>query len=348
MPKKGGESTSSGKRPQRRVSILDVADLAGVAPMTVSRAINRPNLVSAETQSSVQRAIAELGYVPNRAAGSLVSRQSGIVAALNPTLQTSIFADCLHGMWEVLEAAGYQLQVGMTEFSQAREERLVRGFLSQRVDGLVLTGIDHTDNVRSMLREWKLPVVEIWDFTDDPIDMLVGFPATDAGALVAKHFADRGYRNAGVIRAPAMGDRRSDRRADGFISTCRALGLACPPENQERAEKISTDAGARAFRALMTRRQHIDAVYCTNDTLALGALIECRRLNFPVPDRVAVGGTGDLEIASQIIPSLTTVRIDAERTGKHAATMLLSAAKGEEVEERVVDIGLQLIPREST
>lgn len=348
MAKHKGKPRSGRARRSGKVRIEDVARHAGVAPMTVSRAINQSHLLTPTTLAQVQRAIAETGYVPNRVAGSLASSRSRVIAAVNPTLRTSVFADLLHGMWEILEPNNYQLQVGMSEFSVEREERLIRGFLSQRVDGLLLTGIDHSDSIRALLREWKVPVVEIFDYTDKPIDMLVGFSAAEAGALVAKHFADRGYQRVGVLRAPAYSDRRSDRRADGFVATCRVLGIQCESEWQFRADAIETQSGAATFNALISSHPQIDAVFSTNDTLAVGALLECRRLGLDVPGQVAISGIGDLEISAQLSPSLTTVRIKSLEMGQKAAEMLLAAIAGEPIDDPIVDIGIELVEREST
>ena len=331
-----------------KVRMEDVARHAGVAPMTVSRAINQSHLVTPATLAQVERAIAETGYVPNRVAGSLASRQSRIIAAVNPTLKTSVFADLLHGMWDLLEPAGYQLQVGMSEFSRAREERLIRGFLSQRVDGLLLTGIDHSDAARSLLREWQVPVVEIFDFTDDPIDMLVGFSAVEAGAVMAKHLAERGYGRVGVLRAPATSDRRSERRADGFIATCRVLGIECRSDWQYRVDTLDSHSGAATFKSLITSHPELDAVFSTNDTLAIGALLECQRMGLEVPKQIAISGIGDLEISGELAPSLTTVRIRSLEMGRKAAELLLAAISGDRVEQPIVDIGVELVEREST
>ncbi|CAN0422206.1 unnamed protein product, partial [Phaeothamnion confervicola] len=158
----------------------DVARLARVSMITVSRAINQPDKVAPKTRARIEAAIARLGYVPNLTAGSLASNRSRIIGAIVPTIDNSIFAETVRGLSEKLEAAGYQLLLGQTAYRENAEESLVTAFLGRRVDGMVLTGVRHSAATVKRLRAAGVPIVETWDLTKRPIDMLAGFSNREA------------------------------------------------------------------------------------------------------------------------------------------------------------------------
>jgi LacI family gluconate utilization system Gnt-I transcriptional repressor len=158
----------------------DVARLAGVSAITVSRALRHPEKVANETRDRITSAIRTLGYVPNLTAASLASNRSGIIAAIIPTVTNSIFADTVQGMSDRLRREGYQLLLGNTGYSVEEESALVSAFLARRPDGIILTGARHTPTTREMLADANLPVVETWDLAVEPIDMMVGFSNFEA------------------------------------------------------------------------------------------------------------------------------------------------------------------------
>ncbi|SDD01879.1 transcriptional regulator, LacI family [Cupriavidus sp. YR651] len=339
MPTDSPSHTSGSK-------MIDVARMAGVSRVTVSRAISHPELVSPETLAQVQAAIAQLGYVPNLNAGSLATRRSRIIGAIVPTLSNAWFAETMDGLGEVLEARGYQLLLGQSRYRDAGEEALIDTFIGRQVDALVLTGVDHGDAVRRKLRAFGKPVVETWDLTDDPIDMVAGFSNEGAGAAVARYLAERGYRHLGFLGAH---EHRANKRLAGFRSEAARLGL--PDIDTEVVAPPSTiDDGARMLRVLVTRSPELRAVYCSNDTLGVGALLACRQEGWAVPGRMAVVGFSDLAIASASQPALSSVRVQAREMGRQAARMLLarlSDVAGTPM-PAVADLGFSVIGRESS
>jgi LacI family transcriptional regulator, gluconate utilization system Gnt-I transcriptional repressor len=162
-------------------TMQDVARRAGVSAMTVSRALKAPGKVAPATRARVEAAVAALGYVPDDAARSLASRHSRLVAALVSTVADSIFASTIDGLAESLRAHNHQLLLGTTEYSAASEEALLGTILSRRPDGLVLTSGVHTETSRRLLKGASIPVVEVWELPEEPIDMAVGFSNLEAG-----------------------------------------------------------------------------------------------------------------------------------------------------------------------
>lgn len=326
----------------------DVAREAGVARVTVSRALSHPDKVSPATRAAVRAAIERLGYVPNLTAGSLASKRSRIIGAIVPTLCNSWFADAMDGLAETLGAAGYQLMLGQSGYHVDQESSLVDAFLGRKVDGLVMTGVVHAPSVRERLRRMRLPVVEIWDLTDDPIDTVVGFSNILIGEAVAGYLLQRGHRQIGFIGAEEV---RSGKRLQGLRQRLAAEGLGVTAATPI-APPSTIEDGARSLAELLALNPQLQAVFCSNDTLGVGALFECRRRGLRVPQDMAVVGFSDLAIAAACVPALTTVRVQSRELGCRAAQVLLQRLNGATTDVaaqgKVVDLGFQIIEREST
>ena len=325
--------------------MTDVAREAGVSRVTVSRVLSAPDTVAPATRAIVEASIARLGFVPNLNAGTLASSRSRIIGALVPTLSNAWFADTMNGLSASIAAAGYQLMLGQTRYDMHEEERLVDAFIGRCVDGIVLTGTQHAPGVGQKLQRQHMPVVECWDLSDAPIDTIVGFSNRAAGAAVARHLVERGCRRLGFIGAQ---EHRSSLRLQGFRDAALALGidtvnvhLVQPPS--------SVHEGAQGLAQLVAADPLLDGLFCSNDTLALGALMACRNNGWPVPARMAVVGFSDLPVAQASVPPLTTVRIDSHALGRRIGDLLLERLVGRRTaQQRVHDMGFELVVRESS
>jgi LacI family transcriptional regulator, gluconate utilization system Gnt-I transcriptional repressor len=343
----GKGSTTEGSGPGaagESVTLIDVARAAGVAPMTVSRALNRPELVRSETQKKVLDAVRRTGYVPNLLAGGLASSKSRLVAVLLPTIASSIFADTVQALMDGLTASGYQTLLGLTAYSPATEEQLVEALLGRRPDGIVLAGTTHTDATTQRLARANIPVVEIWDLTDKPIDMLVGFSHEEVGASVARHLLGKGYRRFGVI---SVDDPRGLRRCKAFIGELATNGVQDVPFEVLHAP--ATLQGGREGLRPMFANGLPEVVFCSSDTLAQGVLAEAASRGLSVPGDLAVMGFGDLSSAAHVYPALSTVRVDGTAIGTRAAQALLQRFKEPASDQAGlrVDTGFTIVERES-
>jgi LacI family gluconate utilization system Gnt-I transcriptional repressor len=332
------------RRGSGAVTLHDVAKLAGVAPITASRAVNNPEQVSDEVRRKVGEAIARTGYVPNRLAGGLASTRSRLVAAVVPTIAGPVFLETVQSLTEALAERGYQLMLGQAGYAGHREDALLEAIIGRRPDGIVLTGILHSAQGRQRLLASGIPVVETWDLTPTPIDMLVGFSHLEVGRAVAQYLHDRGRRR---FAAVAGDDERAKRRLEAFQATARALGL---PEVRAAVVPAPTTlrSGREALAALLDADPAIDAVFCSSDLLALGVMTEARVRGVAVPAQLAVVGFGDLEFARDLDPSLTTVHIKGAAIGRQAAQFIVDRAEGRPVEQRIVDIGFSIVERHSS
>ena len=331
------------RRGSGAVTLHDVARLAGVAPMTASRALNTPSRVSPAVLGRVQEAVRATGYVRNHAAGALASTRSRLVAAVVPTLTGPVFLPTIQALTAALADRGYQLLLGQSGYVDSREDALLDAIIGRRPDGIVLTGLVHSPESRKRLLSAGIPVVETWDLAPDPLDMLVGFSHEDVGRSVAAFLHAKGRRRLAVVAAD---DARSQRRRDAFCTAARECGLDAP-----RAIAVPAPATLRSGRAalaeLLRQPDGIDAVFCSSDLVALGVLTEARARGLAVPSQLAVVGFGDHEFSADLEPPLTTVRIDGAAIGRHAAQFIVERAEGCESSTRVVDIGFSIVDRAS-
>lgn len=329
-------------------TLIDVAKVAGVSPITVSRALNQPHLVRPNTVAKVQEAVQQTGYVKNMMAGALASNRSKLISLVLPTIATPIFADMVEAASDRLTQAGYQVLLGLSRYEAWREEVLVETILSRRPDGVMLTGTLHTDITRRRLQLARIPVVEAWDMSPSPIDMVVGFSHEGVGHALARHLVERGYRRIAVLSAD---DPRAERRNQGLQAELARMGIAVAAV-QTMPPPTTMQAGREGLTRLLALAPDIDAVYCSSDTLAHGLMIEAMSRGMKVPEQLGVIGFGDLNFAAHTHPPLSTVRVDGRNIGLVAAQAILDRIDGVGGEQvtasRVFDTGFELIQRGST
>lgn len=331
-----------GKR--RWVRMSEVAAAAKVSTMTVSRVLRSPEKVDRETCARVKAAIRKLGYVPDEAAGALSSRRSRIVGALVSTLGGSIFASTVDGLSQTLREAGYQLLLATTNYAPEVEADFIAAMLARRPDGLVLTSTHHTRAAHRLLKGAGVPIVELWELPERPIDSAVGFSNHAAGKAMTDFLAEAGHQRIGFIGRSTPSDTRGQLRREGYEDALVERAL--------HAARIVTPAGLDDPRAgaiglteLLARWQDTTAVFCSSDSVALGALSEARRRGLSVPHDIAIAGFGDFEMASAHGLALTTVRVPGFAIGQEAARVVLQRGKGETSNSRVVDLGFQIVRR---
>ena len=318
--------------------------MAGVSQVTVSRALSDPNKVSAKTLQKINDAIASTGFVPNAIAGALASQKSNLISALVPSITNIMYSAAVASFSSVMREHGYQVLMSETGFDPAEEEAMILTHLSRRPDAVLLTGIHHSAKARQMLLAADIPVIEIWDKTETPIDICIGFSHDRAAAKAAEFAAEQGYRRAATVSAS---DERALRRQSAFEARFAELS-GDAPQHSVQCETASLANGRQGLRDLQTQgMQEKTLIFCSSDVLAHGMLIEAAAQGLSVPADIAVMGFGDQEFAAHTEPSLTTVRVDRATLGKSAAHALLSRFDGASQVSDVTDIGFEIIKRAS-
>jgi LacI family transcriptional regulator, gluconate utilization system Gnt-I transcriptional repressor len=345
MSKDDPQSPPTGQR-RSRPRLHDVAAAAGVSIVTVSRAMNVPDTVSAKTRRKIEAAMLAVDYVPDLVARSMAQQRTGVVAAFVPNLMDPIFVSTIQGLGDVLAGGGLHLLLGNTQYRMADEDGLVSAALGRRPDALVLSGTTHTDRLRRLVLQSGIPIVETWNYTDEPIDWVVGFSHADAGFAQTRHLLDRGFRRIGYFGRPTDGNERAAGKQRGYRLAMAEAGLAVLPEWVVEVD-TSMQAGAVAIDRLVTQLK-LEAIVFSGDHAAAGAYLTCLARGIRVPQDVALCGFGDHEIAAMIPGGLTTIRVDAYGIGRTAGEMILSALRGDTAAERLVDVGFDLVVRSST
>lgn len=347
MPQtKESDNTRRSRRGSGAITLRDVARLAGVAPITASRVLNTPEAVSVDVRQKVLDAVQKTGYVPNRMAGGLASSRSRLIAAVVPSTVMSVFMETIESLNGTLFDAGYQLMLGQSSYSASREESLLEAIIGRRPDGIFLTGILHSNKGRTRLLASGIPVVETWDLSPAPIDMLVGFSHADIGRDVAKFLLGKGRRRLAMIRAD---DERAGRRAKAFADEVARSGLADVPVHVvDVGASRSIRSGRDALARLLEIDPRVDAVFCSSDLLASGVVTEARMRGIDVPGQLAIIGFGDAPFVADMEPALSTVHIKGADIGRMAANFLIDRAEGREVNPRVVDVGYAIVERDTT
>lgn len=341
---KESDNSRRSRRGSGAITVRDVARLAGVAPITVSRVLNTPAQVSPDVRQKVLEVIQKTGYVPNRMAGGLASSRSRLIAAVVPSTVMSVFMPTIEALNETLFDAGYQLMLGQSDYSAEREEALLEAIVGRRPDGIFLTGILRPSQGRTRLLASGIAVVETWDLTPTPIDMLVGFSHADIGREVARFLIDKGRRKLALIRAE---DERAERRASAFAEAVKRAGLGAVETVNVGASR-SLRSGREALGRLLEQAPDVDAIFCSSDLLALGVATEARVRGIHIPDDLALMGFGDVSFAADMAPALSTVRINGAEMGRLAARCLIDRAEGREVSPSVFDLGFSIVERETS
>ena len=329
-----------------RVTLVDVASVAGVSPITVSRALRGERGVDPQLIARVKTAADRLGYVPDPAARALASPHSTHVALLIPMLSNALFVDLMEGVQRRLRAAGYQTLIGVTHYDPSEEEQLLREQLQHRPAGLLVTGLEHSSTTRALIQASGVPCVHLMETSNLPGVYCVGFSQADAAAALTRHLLDRGHRR--IAFAAAQLDPRTLQRLEGWRRELQAAGLHAPTLEWLNPAPSSLALGGTMFEQIVAHTPPVDAIFFCNDDLAQGALLAALRLGHAVPQRVAVAGFNDLTGSDQMLPPLTTVRTPRAEIGTAAADMLLTLMRGESPPSTFVDLGYEVITRQST
>ncbi|SCL20552.1 transcriptional regulator, LacI family [Micromonospora nigra] len=329
----------------QRPTLEAVARLAGVSRATVSRVVNGSTTVAEPIQEAVRRAVAELGYVPNLAARTLVTQRTDSIALVMPEEATRVFSDdqvfpgIIRGAAQELEAADKQL-VLMLAGSPAGHERVERYTSGRHVDGVLFASLHGADPLPGRLARLGIPVV----CSGRPLDG-ADVPYVDVDHIggvtrAVRHLIEQGRRRIATIAGPQDMVAGIERLA-GYRDTVAAAGL---PELVVTGD-FTRESGGAAMRRLLAVHPDVDAVFAASDLMAHAALRTLRESGRRVPDDVAVIGFDDIETAAYTEPPLTTVRQPIQELGREMTRMLLRMAAGERVDPLLLPT--ELIIRQS-
>jgi LacI family gluconate utilization system Gnt-I transcriptional repressor len=320
------------------VTITDVAQRARVGESTVSRVLRNHGSVSPSTREKILKAASDLNYVPNRIAGTLASMTSKLIGVVIPSVGNTVVPEVLAGANMVLEDAGFQPVIGVSNYDPVREETLIESILSWRPAGILVAGLEHTDRARAMLKSSGIRVVELLDIDGEGIDIVVGSSHRMAGRKSAEHLLARNYRRIGYVGHDIRVDIRAGKRFEGFRAVMRENGLSLVDQEFHPSGGSTVEAGRIGLARLLKRQPSLDAIYFSNDDLALGGYFHCLEHDISVPSGLALFGYNGLEITRLTPQPLSTIRTPRIAIGRAGASLLLSGGPSS-----IVDVGFELI-----
>ncbi|MEU8698102.1 LacI family DNA-binding transcriptional regulator [Streptomyces sp. NPDC048680] len=342
--------TAARVRSGGRPTLEEVAARAGVGRGTASRVINGSPRVSAHTREAVEAAVAELGYVPNRAARALAGNRTDAIALVVPESESRFFAepyfsDIVRGVGAAL--ADTEMQLLLTLVGSDRERRRLAQYLTaHRVDGVLLVSVHADDPLPDLLEQLGMPAV-----MNGRRSATEPLPSVDSdnfeGARSAvEHLASRGRRSIATITG-RLDVYASQRRLDGYRKAVSEAGLE-PDERLIALADFSEEGGVRAMRELLDRRPDVDAVFAASDLMAAGARQVLREAGRRIPDDVALIGFDDSAVARHMDPALTSVRQPIEEMGRTMTRVLLDMIAGESDDRPQIVLPTELVVRDSS
>jgi LacI family gluconate utilization system Gnt-I transcriptional repressor len=337
------KSRAANNPASRMATMQDVAEAARVSAMTVSNTFKYPGRVQESTRLRVLEVAMELGYVPNISAGHLAAGKSRIIGGTIPSVKNSSFYQYISGLQDGVAVHDHRLILMLADTPE-QELAAVQAFIGLRVAGIVLIGNEHEKATIDLLTKAHIPLVETW-LLHDALDMAIGYRIDDAVRAACHHHILAGRKRIGLIGNDSKASRRFRERPPVFREEMRKAGLR-DDLIVGVEEPHGFASGPKALDALLAMDAELDAVICPTDIVAASMVFECGRRGISVPERLAVIGWGDYEIASAMSPTLTTVKPQPWEMGAGAIKMLMDSHVPE-TRAKSVDTGFVLIARES-
>ena len=318
----------SGPKPARP-SAKDVARLAGVSTATVSRFLNSPEQVDAETRALVHDAVQKLRYVPHGAARALRSAKSHMVGAVVPSFDYALYARTTSAMQAVLDAKGYSMVLAEHHYDLAAEVRITEQLIRRGVDAFVFVGLSHEPALFALLESYGRPYVLTWGV--DPLHRQpsIGFDNRAATFAMTKHLIGLGHRRFGLLSARIAGNDRAMERGAGIRAALADSGLVLADDCVQYGP-IDLAAAADMMKKLLAlpAAKRPTAVLGTNDIFAVGAMVACRAAGVRIPDEMSITGCDSTDLGATQTPALTSIRTPIREIGRAAAEEVIARLEG--------------------
>ena len=316
----------------RPLTLRDVSEASGVSEMTVSRVLRNRGDVSQKTRERVLEAAQELGYVPNKIAGSLASNRVNLVSVVIPSLSNLVFPRVLTGISEALEDTPLQPVIGVTDYKPEKEESVLYEMLSWRPSGVILAGLEHSEASRAMLRASGIPVVEIMDVDGKAVDSVVGISHRRAGREIARRIIKNGYRRIAFLGTKMPLDHRARKRFEGFTEVLAREGL----ETEATAfydEGSSLTKGREMTQKILEEAPNLDFLYFSNDLIGAGGLLYCLEQGIDVPGRIGMAGFNAIDLIDGLPKKLATIDACRYEIGQKAAEIIVERTQNPDADD---------------
>ncbi len=329
------------------ITIDHVAAAAKVSTATVSRALNRPETVSAALKEKIHGVIKKLGYIPNAGARSLMLKRSGTIGVIVPTLDNAIFAQGLGEFQRQLNLSGHQLLVASSNYDPVIEATQITNLLVRGVEGIALFGTSQQREALKLLKTRGIPYIHVGSLSAPLQGYASGFDNREAVKLGVRHLLDQGHKHFGILTGITENNDRAKDRVNGVLELLAEKRMRIKPEVIVECPYELQEARL-GLKKLLLNNPKITAIICGNDVLATGALLEAQKQGIKVPKELSIVGFDDLEISRHLLPSLTTIHIDAVGMWAQAANHLISQINGVDNLPKKIKANVNLVIRESS
>ena len=330
-----------------RSTIRDVARKAKVSVATVSRVLNSPSRVRLSTRQKVLKAMEQCHYVYNALAGSLSARKTTMLGVVIPTITNPIFATVTKGIQDYAARSGYSILLGNTDYNEENEVQLINLFQEKRIDGVIFNGPWRSAPLILRMRNTNLPFVITWQKVKDKDVSFVAFDNFRSAYRSVQYLIGLGHRRIGMIAGKFSVSERALVRWQAYRKCLGDHDLAYDPKFV--LEKgYSFPDGKEAMAQLLRLPSPPTAVFCGNDILAIGAIVEAKENGLKVPGDLSVVGFDDMEISAFYDPPITTIAVPAYEMGRMAAKILIENIRGESRTTQQYVLEANLIIRGST
>jgi LacI family transcriptional regulator len=321
----------------QRPSAKDVARLAGVSTATVSRVINSPDQVDADTLQLVRDAVLKLRYVPHGAARALRSHRSQMVGAVVPSVDYALYARTTSAMQAVLDTKGYSLVLAEHHYDLRAELRVTEQLISHGVDAFVYVGLHHDPALFALLEDYGRPYVLTWGVDPMRRHPSIGFDNRAATFAMTRHLIGLGHTRFGLLSAITEGNDRSTERGAGMRAALAQAGIALD-ERYTQYGAIDLAAASAMMRRLLALAPRPTAVVSTNDVFAVGGMIACREQGVDIPGEISITGVDNTDLGATQTPGLTSIRTPIVEIGRAAAEQVIARL------ERRPHVAFQTLP----
>ena len=333
-------------RTSQRSSAKDVARLAGVSTATVSRVINSPEQVDADTRRVVREAVSKLRYMPHGAARALRSHRSRMIGAVVPSFSYALYARTTSAMQAVLDGKGYSLVLAEHHYDLGAELRITEQLVARGVDAFVFVGTHHDPALFALLEDYGRPYVLTWGVDPMRQHPSIGFDNRAATFEMTRHLISLGHRRLGLLSAVTEGNDRATERGAGMRAALAQAGLTLE-ERCARYGPIDLAAAAGMMRQLLALPERPTAIVSTNDVFAVGAMMACREQGVRIPQDVSITGVDNTDLGATQTPALTSIRTPIVEIGRAAAEQVIARLEGRP-HEAFQTLPFQLVCRGST
>ncbi|MDK2864871.1 MAG: LacI family transcriptional regulator, repressor for deo operon, udp, cdd, tsx, nupC, and nupG [Thermotogota bacterium] len=334
-----------------KLTISQIARLAGVSKSTVSRALNGSGYVSEVTRRKIQDIIRKYDYVPDSKAVSLSKRRTFTIGLVLPSTSGPFYGEVIRGVEEVLSSRGYFTLLTVLDSGQDEvraRKRYLSAIRERRVDGAIIFDPTIDEETVNKLSRCRMPIIFLLkDFQALGIDSVVVDNFSGSVSMVNHLVEKHGYRCIAFIRGPEVSDD-SEERFQGFVESLKRHGISCD-DLPVFVSNFTFEGGRRIYKELRKFLHRLDAVFCANDEMALGIMEEMKKDGYKPGIDVAVVGFDDAFWAGHIEPPLTTVHQPMYEVGKISAERILDRVESPDVFKDPVKITLRtrLVVRKS-